>query len=288
MTLIFLINIKIISRASEPAELDYDERSACEGALRPLCERAYSTCRLFNGPLADALARCGPDALRAALAHALAPFVAELDVGGANVFDALHGIQFLPVEKNVYLRVQSFVNLAEQTFATIDETAVLFREHLIWSGFDQPTTRILYTLLAHRLRRTKADTPHLLAREDCDALASDDGNDGSDGAAAESGAAGGDTSVDGAAPLVRGMGDRRLYVWQVRAPARRAAMPRPPTHRPFTRSARALFARGCCAAAQACARCASGCAPLPNRTRALWRRVWQSSTQRRTRRRRRR
>jgi hypothetical protein len=190
--------------AADPKLIEYDERSSLDGVLPALVRHAYDAFHLFAGRMADVVAARGPDALRAALAHYLTPIVDALHVDRANVFDALHGIQFLPVDKNCYLGIQAFVNLAEQALPAVDETAILYREHLVWSGFDQPTTRTLYALLLQRLRLggTDAQQPSpTFADVDCVQLSDGDGGAPDDA----------DQSV---APLVRGLGDRRLLVWQ--------------------------------------------------------------------------
>jgi len=170
--------------------------------LPALVRHAYDATHLFLGRLATVTAARGADSLRACLAHYLTPCVDELNVEHTNLFDALHGIQFLPVEKNTYLSIQAFVNAAEHHFPAVDETAILFREHLVWSGFDQPTTRTLYALLVRRMRLARPDALTSFAAADCSALDEPDAVDADDG------------SCDDTVPLVRGLGDRRLFVWQ--------------------------------------------------------------------------
>jgi hypothetical protein len=165
--------------------------------------QAYDAFHFFNGRMATVVEKRDPDVLRACLTHYLTPFVADLNLERTNLFDALHGIQFLPVEKNVYLSIQAFVNGTEQSFPAVEETAILYHEHLVWSGFDQAATRALYALHVRRLRVAEPDagaTPFsMLDVAELDEPNAVDADDGSCG---------------GAAPLVRGLGDRRLYVWQ--------------------------------------------------------------------------
>lgn len=64
-----------------------------------------------------------------------------------DVLGSLEGIQFLPVDKNKYLSVQSFVNCVESLFPGIRYTAVICRSQLIWSGMQQDDIKILYFYL---------------------------------------------------------------------------------------------------------------------------------------------
>lgn len=61
----------------------------------------------------------GEAGLRKLLYQIWDTLLVECDPAKADIFTSLDGIQFLPVDKNVYLRIQSFVNLAENTFEHI-------------------------------------------------------------------------------------------------------------------------------------------------------------------------
>jgi len=56
----------------------------------------------------------------------------------------LAGIQFLPLDKTLYLRVQSFINLTESTIPEIAYTCFLYSQQLVFSGLEQEDIRILY------------------------------------------------------------------------------------------------------------------------------------------------
>ena len=61
------------------------------------------------------------------------------------------GIQFLPLDKQSFLKIQSFVNLVEQTFSQIKYTAFLYTDQLVWSGLEQEDMRVLYKYLTTSL-----------------------------------------------------------------------------------------------------------------------------------------
>jgi len=68
-----------------------------------------------------------------------------------DLFDTLRGIHFLPVDKNVYLKIQCFINSIENTFPKIKYSTFLYRDHLVWSGLEQEDMRILYKFLGTSL-----------------------------------------------------------------------------------------------------------------------------------------
>jgi hypothetical protein len=67
-----------------------------------------------------------------------------------DLFSTLQGVHFLPVDKNVYLKVQSFTNGTENSFPEIQATAIFYKEYLIWSGFEQDIMRTLYTFFGSK------------------------------------------------------------------------------------------------------------------------------------------
>jgi hypothetical protein len=57
------------------------------------------------------------------------------------------GIHFLPVDKHVYLRIQSFINLIENTFDCIVYSSFLYKNFLVWSGLEQDDMLKIYKFL---------------------------------------------------------------------------------------------------------------------------------------------
>jgi hypothetical protein len=89
--------------------------------------------------------------LRKRLDNFMPAFISTLNFDQLDLFTTLEGIQFLPVDKNVYLRIQSFVNLTEDGFPKIFYSAFLYRDHLVWSGLEQDDMRAMYSYLTSPL-----------------------------------------------------------------------------------------------------------------------------------------
>lgn len=64
-----------------------------------------------------------------------------------DLFATLDGIHFLPVDRNVYLRIQCFINLCENQFGCIKYCSFLYKDHLLWSGLEQDDIRVLLRFL---------------------------------------------------------------------------------------------------------------------------------------------
>ena len=142
----------------------------------------YKMYRLLHGPIADTLrghrtteqlAAMGAEEREAAeeegrlraveqLRAFLPPIVMNLQWDRVDLFTTLAGVQFLPLNKNVYLAMQRFVNTLENTHSNICNTTVLYRDHLVWSGLDQDDIRVLYKLhTAHTCQGTSEFQPML-------------------------------------------------------------------------------------------------------------------------------
>ncbi|XP_014676370.1 PREDICTED: LOW QUALITY PROTEIN: vacuolar fusion protein CCZ1 homolog [Priapulus caudatus] len=72
-------------------------------------------------------------------------------VDRCDVLDVFNGMQFLPLDKNGYLRTQCFLNQTEASFPQVKYTAFLYNESLVWSDCSRVDIRILYKYLTTSL-----------------------------------------------------------------------------------------------------------------------------------------
>lgn len=114
-------------------------------ASKPHIGNAFTTLQLFNGPIGQIPG--GPDVMRSRLQTFITPFLNTINFEQLDLFATLEGIQFLPVDKNVYLRIQSFINLTEDHFPKVQYAAFLYRDHLLWSGLEQDDMIAVYAYL---------------------------------------------------------------------------------------------------------------------------------------------
>ncbi|CAF4818558.1 unnamed protein product, partial [Rotaria sp. Silwood1] len=63
----------------------------------------------------------------------------------ATLDTSFFGIQFLPVEKKLYLKLQSILRRLELRFSSLKETLFLYKDQLIWSGLSQDDTSLVYS-----------------------------------------------------------------------------------------------------------------------------------------------
>ena len=100
---------------------------------------------MLHGKMSSIVAEKGVEALRAIandfFTKYLRFFNPDTDL---SLLESLEGIAFMPVDKNVYLRIISFNNLIGNTFGQIRETVFLYRDQLLWSGLEQDDIQVLY------------------------------------------------------------------------------------------------------------------------------------------------
>eukprot|EP00037_Helgoeca_nana_P007268 m.66397 g.66397 ORF g.66397 m.66397 type:complete len:480 (+) comp18072_c0_seq1:267-1706(+) len=138
---------------------EYHDENVQNVVLQSLLKQTYHMYKVFNGTFTSVL-----DAFsRETLVHKLGLFfpqaIATLDLEHADVVEAFNGIQFLPLDKNTFLKVQSFVNMTESKFPSIHYTVFIYHDHLIWSGLEQEDMRVLYKYLTQGAPPTGAGAP---------------------------------------------------------------------------------------------------------------------------------
>lgn len=127
----------------------------------------YQQYRFFNGPISRDLVGVGGDAGRVQAQERLAKFLPKFILNtrwrNANVFTALGGIHFLPVDKHVYLQLHRLVSEVEDRYReSVLATTVLYGTHLVWSGLEQQDVRVLYKMLTSHLGTRSSEYPFFI------------------------------------------------------------------------------------------------------------------------------
>jgi hypothetical protein len=115
--------------------------------LQAALERSYNMFKLFNGSFADVTAQFGLEGLKGRLKKFYSRYLRTVDVSKLDIFTIFQGMQFLPLDKYMYLKAHCFVNLIETTYRNIQRTVFLFGDQLVWSGLGQDDIKIFYQYL---------------------------------------------------------------------------------------------------------------------------------------------
>jgi len=151
--LAMIVRNPFISRTAKDGKVShqYFEDDLDDALLQTIVRQAYKMFKLFNGPIRLLTETEGVDTVRTRLQSFLPYYLLSLNFEQLDLFNTLEGIQFLPVDKNVYLRIQSFINLTEDHFPKLQYAAFLYRDHLVWSGLEQDDMRTVYSYIVSQM-----------------------------------------------------------------------------------------------------------------------------------------
>ncbi|KNC54571.1 uncharacterized protein AMSG_12352 [Thecamonas trahens ATCC 50062] len=129
----------------------YDGTKVTDGGLTTMIKQVYAMFKLFNASFSSVVSKYSIEVLRSKLEFFLTPYITSIDFGSLDMFHSLAGIHYLPIDKNVYLRIQCFVNALEDAFPVVGASVFLFDDHLVYSGLGPDDMRILYKYLLDNL-----------------------------------------------------------------------------------------------------------------------------------------
>ncbi|KAM7430052.1 vacuolar fusion protein ccz1 [Porites harrisoni] len=137
--------------------IEYHDEDVLDSVLDAVLKQAYKMFKLFNGTFAYIIKSHNLEALCKRLEHFYTSYLQTLNFSQFDLLDVFSGINFLPVDKTTFLRIQSFINVIEHSFSQIRYTAFLYSEKLVWSGLEQEDMRTLYKYLVSSLFPTTND-----------------------------------------------------------------------------------------------------------------------------------
>ncbi|XP_033106088.1 vacuolar fusion protein CCZ1 homolog [Anneissia japonica] len=137
---------------------EYHPEDVQDSVYQAVLMHAYKMFKLFMGTIQGILERTNVEQLKHRLDHFFSRYIATMRLNHSDILDVHAGIQFLPLDKNTYLRIQCFINLIEANFSRIKHTAFLYNDHLVWSGLEQDDMRVLYRYLSTNQFPTTLDT----------------------------------------------------------------------------------------------------------------------------------
>ncbi|KAG5876889.1 hypothetical protein JTB14_003213 [Gonioctena quinquepunctata] len=74
-------------------------------------------------------------------------YLQSLKLSQADILNVFCGIQYLPLDKQTFLKVQCFINQLESNYSFISSSAFLYNDYLIWSGVEPDNMKVIYQYL---------------------------------------------------------------------------------------------------------------------------------------------
>lgn len=132
------------------------EGSVDEEMLQQILRQTHALFKVLYGGIQKCL-NINLARARTNLAEFLDKYLPILDLTrDVNLYYTLEGIQFLPVDRNVYLQIQCFINHCEQIFPDIEYSCFLYKDHLVWSGLELGDMRVIYKIFISHFYEEKS------------------------------------------------------------------------------------------------------------------------------------
>ncbi|CAG7726696.1 unnamed protein product [Allacma fusca] len=123
---------------------DYKNDDIQDNVFQSCLTRFYQRFILLNGKLEEMIDNKGLQDLRDALRKHLDKSLSKWDPNRAGINDIFFGLKLLPLQRQMFLRVQCFVNNLLITWGSVKHVLVLQGSKLIWSGVNQRDVQVLY------------------------------------------------------------------------------------------------------------------------------------------------
>ncbi|KAJ4444927.1 hypothetical protein ANN_06726 [Periplaneta americana] len=155
------VTIPFVAKVKDGTEyLEYQSDDVQDNVYLAVLKQSYQMFRLFKGSFNAILNSKGGDIvhLKQKLDHFFSRYLLTLKLNHSDILDVFQGIQFLPLDKQTFLRVQCFVNLIEAMFAQVKYTAFLYNDQLVWSGLEPEDMQVVYRYLVTSLLPAHLET----------------------------------------------------------------------------------------------------------------------------------
>ncbi|XP_076264681.1 vacuolar fusion protein CCZ1 isoform X2 [Rhynchophorus ferrugineus] len=129
-----------------------------DNVYESILSQAYHMYRLFWGSFCHTIDTYEIDVLKSRLDIFFSAYLKTLKLENADILNVFAGVQYLPLDKQTFLKVQCFVNKLESTWECIEQITFLYNEHVIWNGIEPNDMQIIYQYLIGTLLPANIET----------------------------------------------------------------------------------------------------------------------------------
>ncbi|KAJ8687341.1 hypothetical protein QAD02_023135 [Eretmocerus hayati] len=153
--MVMVVGVPYVTKEKDGNEYtEYQNDDVSSAVCQAILKQTYTIFRLFMGSFETILGE--PDVgsvtlLKHKLDHFYSRYLLSLKLDTGDILDIFQGLQFLPLDKITFLRVQCFMNLVEATFPQVKYTAFLYNDQLVWSGLEPEDMQVVYNYLVSTL-----------------------------------------------------------------------------------------------------------------------------------------
>ena len=152
--LCFTVSVPCVRRPGKEGEVvEYRPEELSDKVLLGILDKAHQMFSLFSGGLQYLLEhnQGNQEVLRERVKHFYSRYLTSLKLEHCSVLDMWGGIQYLPLQAQPFLRVQSFLNRAGLEFPGVASALFLQQGQLVWSELCPGLTRLLVHYLTTTL-----------------------------------------------------------------------------------------------------------------------------------------
>lgn len=136
---------------------EYQEENVKAVVLKSVLKQAYFMFKLFMGTLKSIVAQEDIEQLKKKLQDFYLKYLPDINIPHCDILNVHNGIEYFPLQKSTYLKIQSFVNSIRFNFPSIQHMMVLYADKLIWSDLRKDDSRNLYSYLVNKLLPTSSE-----------------------------------------------------------------------------------------------------------------------------------
>ena len=152
--LCFTVSVPCVRRPGKEGEVvEYRPEEVSDKVLLGILDKAHQMFSLFSGGLHYILQnnQSSREVLSERVRHFYSRYLTSLKLEHSSVLDMWGGIQYLPLEAQPFLRVQSFINRTGLKFPCVASSLFLQQGQLVWSEICPGLTRLLVHYLTTTL-----------------------------------------------------------------------------------------------------------------------------------------
>lgn len=150
--MVMILEIPTITKMKDGAMIcEYLEEEIQDKVYESVLRHAYAMYRLFWNTFQSTLQKDGVEVLKTRLANFYSAYFKNMKLAHADILNIFCGIQYLPLDKLTFLKVQCLISALECDFPIVEYSAFLYNDHLIWSGLEPSDMQTLYQYLIRTL-----------------------------------------------------------------------------------------------------------------------------------------
>ncbi|XP_076167740.1 vacuolar fusion protein CCZ1 [Ptiloglossa arizonensis] len=153
--MVMIVGVPYVSKEKDGNNyIEYQNDEISSSICQAILKQAYVMFRLFMGSFNTIInePECGSTTLlKHKLEHFYSRYLLSLKLNNSDILDVFQGLQFLPLDKITFLRVQCFMNLIEAMFSQVKYTAFLYNDQVVWSGLEPEDMQVVYNYLVGTL-----------------------------------------------------------------------------------------------------------------------------------------